>query len=306
MSKLGVEIYESQRFFTVTGERLTETPATIHGRQKALTALYRELFPEEQPAPAPRATAAPASADVPQDDQELLNRMFAARNGAAIRALWNGNLGSYNDDESSADLALCNHLAFWTGCDAQRMDRMFRQSGLMRPKWDKRARQGRPTAHGTIARAIAKTTQVYDPRRRDGGDSGDSGDSGASSPKVDPIATINQARQWIKRHSFEPFIDPEFLAKDGTYRTEMTDRRVADALLDVLEERGCLAGFISLRDIRRRAGVGVQTVRRAMARLLGWFVGVTDHEQNKNMGGALHYLLTFRADETQKIHIGGV
>jgi hypothetical protein len=84
----------------------------------------------------------------------------------------------------------------------------------------------------------------------------------------------------------------------------MTDRRVADALLDVLEERGCLAGFISLRDIRRRAGVGVQTVRRAMARLLGWFVGVTDHEQNKNMGGALHYLLTFRADETQKIHIG--
>lgn len=27
-------------------------------------------------------------------------------------------------------------LAFWTGGDIQRMDRLFRRSGLMRPKWD--------------------------------------------------------------------------------------------------------------------------------------------------------------------------
>lgn len=305
-AKAGVEIYQAERFFTVTGAHFDGTPRTINSRQKALTALYRELFPEEQPAPPLPTTPQPARDAIPQDDQELLQRMFAARNGAAIRSLWQGQNHGHvgpdgQPDESAADLALCNHLAFWTGCDAQRMDRMFRQSGLMRPKWDRKARQGETYGQGTIARAIAATRETYDPKRRRQ-DGGNSGDSGASGPKVDPLTTINQARRWIKRHSFEPFINPEFLAIDGTYRTEMTDRRVADALLDVFEGRGTLSGFISLRDIRRRAGVGVETVRRSMARLLGWFVALTDHEQNSKEGGARHYLLTFRADETKFIH----
>ncbi len=36
--------------------------------------------------------------------------------------------------QSEADLALCNFLAFWTGGDAARIDRLFRRSGLYRPK----------------------------------------------------------------------------------------------------------------------------------------------------------------------------
>jgi putative DNA primase/helicase len=28
-------------------------------------------------------------------------------------------------------------LAFWTGSDAERVDRLFRRSGLMRQKWDR-------------------------------------------------------------------------------------------------------------------------------------------------------------------------
>ena len=302
-AKLGVEIYESDRFFTVTGNHLEGTPAAVQSRQKALTTFYNELFPQEQPAP--RATLQPVSDAIPQDDQELLHKMFNARNGATVRALWMGDKLGYigpdgQPDESAADLALCNHLAFWTGCDAQRMDRLFRQSGLMRPKWDRRARQGETYGQGTIARAIANTSETYDPNRRRDNTSGGNGDtSGNGGRQVDPLTTINIARQWIKTHSFQSFIDLEFLAVDGTYRTEMTDRRVADALLDVLQERGVLAGFISLRDIRRRAGVGVATVKRAMARLMGWFVALSDHEQNKDAGGALHYILTFRVDGTQ-------
>ena len=307
-AKLGVEIYETDRFFTVTGNHLEGTPAAVQSRQKALTVFYNELFPQEQPAPALRSTPQPASDAIPQDDQALLHKMFNARNGATIRALWNGDKRGHvgpdgQPDESAADLALCNHLAFWTGCDVQRMDRLFRQSGLMRPKWDRRARQGETYGQGTIARAIANTSETYDPKRRrapgapGSGGNGDAGGNGGR--QIDPLTTINIARQWIKTHSFQPFIDPEFLASDGTYRTEMTDRRVADALLDVLQERGVLAGFISLRDIRRRAGLGVDTVKRAMARLLGWFVALSDHEQNKDAGGALHYILTFRVDGTQ-------
>jgi DNA-binding transcriptional ArsR family regulator len=169
----------------------------------------------------------------------------------------------------------------------------------MRPKWDRRARQGETYGQGTIARAIANTRETYDPNRRRDDGSGGNGDAGGNGGRqVDPLTTINIARQWIKTHSFEPHIDPEFLAKDGSYRTEMTDRRVADAVLDVLQERGALAGFLPLREIRRRAGVGVETVRRAMARLMGWFVALSDHPQNQDAGGALHYILTFRADGT--------
>src|SRR5690606_38855151 len=42
-----------------------------------------------------------------------------------------------NNDHSSTDIALCNHLAFWTDKDASKMDSMFRESALIRDKWDK-------------------------------------------------------------------------------------------------------------------------------------------------------------------------
>ena len=39
-------------------------------------------------------------------------------------------------------MSLCNILAFWAGRDAQVMDNLFRQSGLMRPKWDRKQGSG--------------------------------------------------------------------------------------------------------------------------------------------------------------------
>lgn len=297
-SQQDVELYDDKRFFTVTGNHFAGTPTTIKNRQGAVTALYNQLFPQLSPATdQPRNTT-----PITLDDQELLNRMFSARNGAAIRALWAGDLTAHGS-QSEADLALCNHLAFWTGRDAERMDRFFRQSGLMRDKWDQRARSGETYGQGTINRAIDATREVYDPHRgRNDAGGGGSGGNGGERPQVDIKGTLTRARAWIKAHSFAPYIDPDFLAKDGSYRTEMTDRRVADAFLDVLEERGTLSGFISLRDLRRRAGVGVQTVRRAMARLMGWFVALSDHADNAQDGGASHWILTFRVDETRIIH----
>ena len=50
--------------------------------------------------------------------------------------LWRGDTSRFGGDHSRADQALCCHLAFWTNYDAERIDRLFRQSALMRPKWD--------------------------------------------------------------------------------------------------------------------------------------------------------------------------
>ena len=53
-------------------------------------------------------------------------------------------------------------LAFWCGCDEEQMDRIFRTSGMMRPKWDRK--QAGTTYGGiTIRNAVATCQQIYLP-----------------------------------------------------------------------------------------------------------------------------------------------
>ena len=78
-----------------------------------------------------------------------------------FRQLWTGSVSGYRS-QSEADLALCSHLAFWTGKDPKRMDELFRKSKLMRPKWDER--HGRDTYGAlTIRKAIEGCSNIYQP-----------------------------------------------------------------------------------------------------------------------------------------------
>jgi hypothetical protein len=63
-------------------------------------------------------------------------------------------------------------LAFWTGRDAARVDHLFRQSGLMRPKWDqKHFSDGRTYGQATVDKAVRECRESYEPRaKHDGGD----------------------------------------------------------------------------------------------------------------------------------------
>jgi len=157
----GIELYVDGHYFVVTGEHLAGTPATIQERTAALTTLYATLV---RPEPVPRSSPKPpvVLAVSITDDAALVAKAGAARNGAAFNALWNGDRSAYNGDDSAADLALCNYLCFWTGRDAARIDRLFRQSALMRAKWD--SRRGDSTyGQLTIDRAIADCSSVYQP-----------------------------------------------------------------------------------------------------------------------------------------------
>lgn len=66
--------------------------------------------------------------------------------------------------QSEADMAFCNMLAFWCGCDTDKMDSIFRQSGLMRDKWD---RKQSGTTYGiiTLQKAVSGCTQTYNPKQ---------------------------------------------------------------------------------------------------------------------------------------------
>src|SRR5690348_1643916 len=84
--------------------------------------------------------ARPVLVGLGRPDAEVLRRALAAPNGAKFRALWNGDLTGYTDlhsgqpNPSSADFALVRLLVYWTNGDAAQVERLFRQSGLYRPK----------------------------------------------------------------------------------------------------------------------------------------------------------------------------
>lgn len=179
-----VELYDQGRFFTVTGRSLPGAPAAPQPRQDALDALHARLFP---PPGAPEPTPPRQPAGVPADDQIVLDKARAARNGALFDQLWRGDVAAHGGDESSADLALCNLLAFWCGPDPARIDRLFRASGLYRTKWE-RASYREPT----IAKALEHRADYYDwtaPRGTlaiVGRGKGSEGDDAAAPDATDP------------------------------------------------------------------------------------------------------------------------
>jgi putative DNA primase/helicase len=147
-----LEMYESSRYFTMTGQHIEGTPKTIEERTQELADLHARVFDERRAKSKP--TNGAGSANHPLTDAELIEKARRAENGAKFDRLWRGDFSEY-DSQSEADLALSVLLAFWSGRNRARMDRLFRQSGLFRPKWDERhGADGRSYGQITIDKAI--------------------------------------------------------------------------------------------------------------------------------------------------------
>jgi putative DNA primase/helicase len=159
-----IEMYDSGRYLTITGHHLEGTPETIEERTTEVTALHARIAALIDSGNGHHAGASPTAGDSIPDDEVLLERARGAQNGAKFSQLWAGDTSAYDGDDSAADLALCSMLAFWTGRDAARMDRLFRRSALMRPKWDERRGEQTYGAR-TIAAAIRTCHEVYTPPR---------------------------------------------------------------------------------------------------------------------------------------------
>ena len=175
-----VEIYETDRFFTVTGTHVEGTPETVEARPEGLATVYEAFVAPDQ-----AASDASSSTDgspplgrkktsistggessepiVDLSDEALLSKARNAKNGEKFDRLWRGSTSGY-DSQSEADMALCALLAFWTGSDVQRMDRLFRDSGLMREKWDEvHFSDGSTYGEKTVERAAMAVTEHYEP-----------------------------------------------------------------------------------------------------------------------------------------------
>jgi len=242
-----VELYDTARFFTVTGDHVERTPTRVARRQDALVAIHREYVQDTERDTASESehhggaddespTTDAADVDVDLEDEDLLEKARNASNGEKFERLWNGNTVGY-DSQSEADMALCCLLAFWTGGDRTQMDHLFRQSGLLREKWDEvHYADGSTYGEKTIERAIATTSEFYDP---DAGDDTADDTPGGSSPDVG-AADSERSRAYLaeKNRLLSERVDE--LEATLTEKTERIDALEAEIerLTDELATRG--------------------------------------------------------------------
>ena len=158
-----LEIYENNRYFTVTGNVFGE-PKPIKIRTSAAKCVHQAyLCDTNEPTNHTKSDCKPLQ-PLNFTDDEILRVALNSRNGAEFNALWNGDTSRYSGDESRADLALCNMLAFYCQGDKGAVDRLFRQSALMRPKWNEK-RGDNTYGEMTIEKAVNSCREFYSPHR---------------------------------------------------------------------------------------------------------------------------------------------
>ena len=179
-----VEMYDSYRFFAMTGDVLNNAP--VNDRTNEIVALWEKYLKpveiEQNNSVYQRGIVVNNDGSVifggadrleqtvlefeasKLSDVELINKIKNSQNGPDFISLFNGDISAYGNDHSAADMAFCKLLAFWTSCDRTQMDRIFRSSGLMRDKWDQKRGQ---LTYGdmTLDKAIANQYDVYKPAK---------------------------------------------------------------------------------------------------------------------------------------------
>ena len=169
-----LEIYnhKSPRYFTVTGDHIPKTSTDITEQQESLNWFCNEFFAEKKPPKSPpkppvKKSSGPPLQNSTQDllsDDDILRILHKARNHAKFESLWSGG---GNTDLSRGDSALCEILGYYTqsqvGGGKDQIDRLFRQSGRLREKWDEK--RGQQTyGELTIANVVQDLTTTYTPK----------------------------------------------------------------------------------------------------------------------------------------------
>jgi len=174
--EFGLELYHEERFVALTGTNAIGSAAT--DCSGILPFIVNTYFPPSAAGtPGMEWTDGPvAEWNGPADDDELIERALQAKKSAGaafsekagFAELWHGDVNAlartypemggksrpYN--ESQTDMALAQHLAFWTGKDCERIQRLMMRSALVRDKWEREDYLPR-----TILRAVSLQTEVY-------------------------------------------------------------------------------------------------------------------------------------------------
>ena len=159
------EAYTSKRFFTFTGKPLDqEKPIRTVTPEEALHLLNIIGYPwGKNEKPQPVMTSGSMLQIESLDDTTILQKMFSAQNGSVVKKLYDGDISEYDGDDSRADMALCSHLAFWTGKNTEQIERIWLSSPLgVRSKT-----QGRTDYRKrTIKSAVEGCSEIYSSHKK--------------------------------------------------------------------------------------------------------------------------------------------
>lgn len=166
-SELGLEVYvagSTNRFMTLTGQALVDCGAAA---LPDISSTLPELLDEYMQRP-PQQQKKPVEPHSYLSDESVMAKAGAGKQDTKFKQLYTGDFSAYGS-HSEADLALASILAFWCGCDVEQMDRLYRESGLMREKWD-RAQGGSTYGQLTLQKAASSCTDAYNPLGSNFGD----------------------------------------------------------------------------------------------------------------------------------------
>lgn len=177
---LGLELYTGGRFCALTGTHAMGSVDTdITASLELIVAQY--FVPSATGDFAGWTSEPVAEWSGPTDDEDLLAKamksgkrsaaaMFGDGGHVTFEDLWTANAdklaGTWPGEghkpfgQSEADLALADHLAYWTGKNCERIEALMRRSALARDKWDSH----RTYLAGTILKACAFTRTVAQAR----------------------------------------------------------------------------------------------------------------------------------------------
>lgn len=155
-----VEMYSEGRYFIMTGKQYNDRYTEIADCTERIKVLHSKYLPDLTPATI-RDTQ---FVRLELSDTEIVDKARSCKTGQVFQLLYSGGWQGIFNSQSEADLALCGQLAFWCQKDEAQIDRIFRSSGLMRPKWDEK--RGAVTyGQMTITKAVASCGEVYTPQR---------------------------------------------------------------------------------------------------------------------------------------------
>ena len=156
--KLGLEIYlpgTTNRFVTVTGNQYR--PGIVPMDMTALASILDTFMKRKS-----QVTNTHIEPCSYLTDEEVINHALAAKDGDVFRDYLDGRWHEHFDNQSDADMSFVSKLCFWCGCVEEQIDRIFRTSGMMRPKWEEY--RGESTYGSiTIRNAVASCKDIYLP-----------------------------------------------------------------------------------------------------------------------------------------------
>lgn len=159
--KGNVEMYSEGRFFTMTENSLHKYKTINEVDEEIFKPIYNKfLETNSNVTRLPNRTHGLSGHDL--SDLEVISRIHNSKQSMVFDRLLKGGWEEDYSSQSEADLAMANILAFWTAKNYTQMDRIFRESSLMRDKWDEK--RGKTTyGQATLNKAINEASNIYQP-----------------------------------------------------------------------------------------------------------------------------------------------